>query len=123
MFRNYFKTAFRSLRANKVYSVITVAGLGVGIAVCLVIFVFIQYESSYDAYHQNKARIYRVLTKGEKTDDQAISAVPFPVPGAIENDLRDWKTTGILAYWNTQVMAMNKDGQTGNKFKEKDGLF
>src|ERR1700733_1725754 len=112
MFRNYFKTAWRSLSANKIYSSITVAGLGVGIAVCLVLFVFIRYEQSYDAYHQNKDRIFRVLTKGEKTDDLANAAVPFPVPAAIENDFPDWKTTGIWTYWNTQVMAMDKEGQT-----------
>jgi putative ABC transport system permease protein len=123
MFRNYFKTAWRSLSANKIYSSITIAGLGVGIAVCLVIFVFIQYEQSYDAYHKNKARIYRVLTKGEKAEDQALASVPFPLPTAIENDFPDWKTTGIWTYWNTQVMAMAKDGQSGNKFKEKDGFF
>jgi hypothetical protein len=49
MLLHFFKTAFRNLKANKVYSILTVAGLGVGIAVFLVIFLFIRYQQSYDA--------------------------------------------------------------------------
>ena len=122
MFRNYFKTAIRNLLANKVYSTITVAGLGVGIAVCLVIFIFIRYEESYDAFHRNKASIYRVLTVDAK-DGHTTAAIPFPAPTAMENDLRDWKTSGIFFLDNAQLAAMGKDGNPEKKFKEKDGVF
>src|ERR1700722_2952909 len=107
MFRNYFKTAFRSLSANKVYSIITVAGLGVGIGVCLVIFVFIRYEQSFDTFHPNGSRIYRVLTKRDVSrpvDYPFTSGVPFPLPTAIENDLPDWEATGIYTYNDVQMM-------------------
>ena len=126
MFRNYFKTAFRSLSANKVYSIITVAGLGVGIAVCLVIFIFIRYEQSFDTFHPNGPRIYRVLTKrdvSKPVDYPFTSGVPFPLPTAIENDLPDWKATGIYAYNDVQMMALNKAGQPEKKFKEKGGVY
>jgi len=59
MIKNYFKTAFRSLLRNKSYAAINIAGLAVGIAVCLVIFVIIQFERGYDGFHENKDRIYR----------------------------------------------------------------
>jgi predicted permease len=125
MFRNYFKTAFRNLSANKVYSIITVAGLGVGIAVCLILFIFIRYEQSFDEYHRNKARIFRVMTVPDKTDihGHPTSAVPFPLATAVENDMPDWKTTGLFFMDNLQVMTMGKDGQPEKKFKEKDGCF
>ena len=123
MLLNYFKTALRSLSANKIYTMITVAGLGVGVAVCLVIFVYIRYEQSYDAYHQNKDRIYRVMTMGTRAEDRPNASVPWPLPTAIENDFKEWKTTGIISFGETQVMAMTKDGQTENKFREKDGIF
>ncbi|HMI61550.1 MAG TPA: ABC transporter permease [Puia sp.] len=125
MFRNYFKTAFRSLSANKVYSIITVAGLGVGIAVCLIIFIFIRYEQSFDDFHRNKARIFRILTKGDRPNEsnQLSSAVPFPLPTAVENDLKDWKTTGILTMDNIQLIALNMQGKPDKKFKEKNGVF
>jgi putative ABC transport system permease protein len=125
MFRNYLKTAFKSLSANKVYSIITVAGLGVGIAVCLVIFIFIRYQQSFDDFHHNKARIFRVLTLGEKSGEsnQLSAAVPFPLPGALENDFKDWRTTGIFSMYDVQLMAMDKAGKPEKKFKEKDGVF
>jgi putative ABC transport system permease protein len=126
MFRNYFKTAFRSLSANKVYSIITVAGLGVGIAVCLVIFVFIRYEQSFDTFHPNGPRIYRVLTKRDVSnpaDYPFTSGVPFPLPTVIEHDLPDWKTTGIFDLGDIQIMALNKAGLPEKKFKEKGGVF
>lgn len=125
MFRNYFKTAFRNLSANKVYSIITVAGLGVGIAVCLIIFIFIRYQQSFDDFHHNKARIFRVLTQGEKVDEthMPISGVPFPLPAAVSNDLKDWQTTGLFAMYGVQILAMDKAGKVDKKFKEKDGIF
>src|ERR1700743_979594 len=111
MFRNYFKTAFRSLRTNKVYSMIMVAGLAVGIAVCLIIFIFIGYEQSFDDFHHNGARIYRVLPLGQGTPhkpDFPRNGVPFPLPTSMENDLPEWKTTGIFTLENIQMMALNK---------------
>jgi putative ABC transport system permease protein len=126
MFRNYFKTAFRNLRANKAYSMIMVAGLAVGIAVCLIIFLFIGYEQSFDDFHHNGARIYRVLTLGQGTPDKPadpIAAVPFPLPTAMENDLPKWKTSGIFTLENIQMMALNRAGQPEKKFKEKAGIM
>src|SRR5579864_1356242 len=60
MLKNYFKTAFRSLRRNKSYTFINVAGLSVGIAACLLLFLVIQYENSFDNFHQDRDRIFRV---------------------------------------------------------------
>jgi len=125
MFRNYFKTAFRSLRANKVYSFITVAGLGVGIAVCLVIFLFISYEQSFDTFHSKSARIYRVLIKGAPTPDKETrygAGVPFPVPWAIKHDLPDWTTSAAFMLDDIQLMPLDKAGNP-EKFKEKTGVL
>jgi len=59
MFRNYLKTAFRNLRHNKLYSVINIFGLTVGLAACLLIGVYINHELSYDKFNQNADRIAR----------------------------------------------------------------
>jgi putative ABC transport system permease protein len=126
MFRNYLKTAFRSLRANKGYSVITVAGLGVGIAVCLVIFLFISYEQSFDTFHSRSARIFRVLIKGGTSPDKETrygAGVPFPVPWAIEHDLPDWKTSAAFMLDDIQLMPLDKAGNPEKKFKEKTGVL
>jgi putative ABC transport system permease protein len=126
MFRNYFKTAFRSLKAHKGYSFITVAGLGVGIAVCLVIFIFISYEQSFDTFHSKSARIFRVLMKGASQPDQPTrysAGVPFPTAWAIEHDLPDWKTSAAFRLDDIQLMPLDKAGSPEKKFKEKDGVL
>ncbi len=60
MFSNYLKVAARSLLRNKLYSVITIFGLSVGIACCLLFFTYIHNELSYDTFHVHADRIYRV---------------------------------------------------------------
>src|SRR5574337_2059232 len=80
MFRNYFKTAFRSLVRNKTYTTINIAGLAVGIAVCLIIFIIIQFQTSFDNFHPKKDHIYRVLTESHHADEGTVSYaknVPF----------------------------------------------
>lgn len=124
MLKNYLKTAYRNLVGNKVYSLITVTGLAVGIAVCLVIFVFIRYEQSFDDFHPNEARIYRVMTRGTGKDDHGgNSAVPFPLPTAIKNDFPDLQTAGIFSLDNLQIQVVDKAGQMEKKFKEQSGAF
>jgi len=123
MFKNYFKTALRSLAGNKAYSIITITGLAVGITVCLIIFVFIRYEQSFDDFHPGKERIYRVMTRGSKEDPGRNSAVPFPLPTAMKNDFPDLQTAGIFSISNMQIQVVDKAGQTEKKFKEKSGVF
>jgi len=125
MIKNYFKTAFRSLLRNKSYAAINIAGLAVGIAVCLVIFVIIRFELSFDRFHENKDRIYRVLTafstpKGNETN----SGVPFPLPRALRNDFPQLeKVTTVLSDGNDQVLVLNEQGIAVKKFKEENGVF
>lgn len=61
MLFNYFKIAWRNLRRNKSYSLINTIGLSIGIASCLLIFLFVQDELSYDRFHEKSDRIYRVF--------------------------------------------------------------
>jgi putative ABC transport system permease protein len=60
MFRNYFKIAVRSLLKQRVYSIINVTGLAVGVASCLLIALFVFDEFSYDNFHEKGDRIYKV---------------------------------------------------------------
>ncbi|HLZ88286.1 MAG TPA: hypothetical protein VKQ52_13620, partial [Puia sp.] len=58
MFGNYFKTAWRNLWKNKVYSIINIAGLAISMAACIVIMLFVFYEKSFDHFHTKN--IYRL---------------------------------------------------------------
>jgi len=62
MFSNYFKIAIRNILRHKVYSIINIAGLSVGMACTILILMWVQHEFSFDRYHKNADRIYRVAT-------------------------------------------------------------
>ncbi len=86
MFKYYFKTAFRSLIRNRNYTIINIAGLAVGIAVCMMIFIIIQFQTSFDNFHSKKDHIYRVLTEYHHADAANASGkdVPFPMPTGLK---------------------------------------
>ncbi|WP_431216998.1 ABC transporter permease [Puia sp. P3] len=60
MFKNYLVTAWRNLRKNKVFSFINIFGLAIGMAVCLLILQYVNFELSFDQFNKNIADIYRV---------------------------------------------------------------
>ncbi|MTI88449.1 MAG: FtsX-like permease family protein [Balneolaceae bacterium] len=60
MLKNYFKIAFRNIRKQKLYSLINIFGLTLGITCCILIYLFIQDEYSYDGFHENADNIYRI---------------------------------------------------------------
>ena len=61
MFKNYFKIAWRNIKRHKVYTTINILGLALGICACIVIYVITSYELSFDTFHPNNNRIYRVM--------------------------------------------------------------
>ena len=62
MLSNYFKTALRNIRRHKVYTIINIIGLSIGMACTILIFRWVYYEFSFDRYHENADRIYRLAT-------------------------------------------------------------
>jgi len=68
MIKNYFKTALRNLRKNKLYSAINIFGLTVGLAACLLIGVFINHELSYDKFNANADRIVRATMEYKQAE-------------------------------------------------------
>src|SRR5476649_1017548 len=61
MIKNYLKIGWRNLRKNKVFSLINVLGLSLGMAACLLILQYVNFELSYDQFNNNAADIYRVV--------------------------------------------------------------
>ncbi|MCK4923278.1 MAG: ABC transporter permease [Bacteroidales bacterium] len=60
MIKNYFKIAFANLIKNKMYSVISIASLSIGLAVCVLLYLYVSQERSYDRYHDKADNIYRL---------------------------------------------------------------
>ncbi|MDE3211989.1 MAG: ABC transporter permease, partial [Bacteroidota bacterium] len=90
MLKNYLKTAWRNLRKHKTFSVINIAGLSIGIAVCFVIMLYVQNELSYDRFNKNADRIVRVVFKARINGGQIFeSNVMPPVAATMKNDYPD----------------------------------
>ena len=127
MIKNYFKTAYRNLKRNKSFTFINIAGLATGIAVCLVIFIVISYETSFDNYHKKKDRIYRVLTEYHHADAPDIfygKGVPTPLPSALRTNFpQAEKVATVYSEGNDQLLVLNNNGQSIKKFKEEAGVF
>ena len=127
MFTNDFKTAFRSLMRNKNYTIITIAGLAVGIAVCMMIFIIIQYQTSFDAFHADKDRIYRVVTESHGADAGTISYaknIPFPLPDNLKTAFPQLEQVApVYASHNDELQVLNDNGTAVKNFKESSGVF
>jgi len=129
MIKNYFKIAFRNLAKHKVYSAINVAGLAAGIAACLLIFVVVKFELSYNTYQKNYNRIYRVVTDTKNGDGSMAynPGVPAPALDALKTDFPQFeKIVAVNAAGGNQVTILgdnpNAAVSTGKKIIEDNGI-
>jgi len=83
MFRNYFKVALRNIKRYSGYSFINISGLTVGIVCCIFIFLYVRFEFSYDNYHKDADRIYRVALKWYAPNGTNYYAT-ISIPAAVE---------------------------------------
>ena len=127
MFKNYFKTAFRSLIRNRNYTIINIAGLAVGIAVCMMIFIIIQFQTSFDNFHAKKDHVYRVLTEYHHAEDATIGYgkdVPFPMPEGLKTAFPQIEQVAPIFVSHDDILLVPDDnGTTVKQFKEDKGVF
>ncbi|EAZ79683.1 ABC transporter permease [Algoriphagus machipongonensis] len=88
MLKNYFKIAFRNILRNKLRSVIHVLGLSIGISICFLIFNVVWFANSFDNFHTDGDRIFRVTTTSiYRGNVYPNPGVPFPLGEQIENEV------------------------------------
>jgi putative ABC transport system permease protein len=81
MLKNYLKISWRNLIQNKVYSFINITGLAIGLAVCMLIILFLGHEYSYDKFHKNAGRIFSVKSKIKLGNDSLyLNQLPYSTP-------------------------------------------
>jgi putative ABC transport system permease protein len=125
MFKNYLKTAFRTLIRNGNYTIINIAGLAVGIAVCIMIYIIIQFQTSFDNFHTKKDRIFRVLTEYHHTDAEKTGKdVPFPLPAGLKLAFPQIEQVApIFASHDDELLIPGDNGSIVKAFKENKGVF
>jgi putative ABC transport system permease protein len=109
MIKNYFTIAWRNLMRNRVFSLINILGLTIGITVCMMIFLFIMNEFSYDNFHRQGKNIYRVMRgfdeNGSKKQVAWLSppyatALLNDYPNAIKRAVRVWPQNDLIVIGN-----------------------
>ena len=125
MLRNYWKTAIRRLSRNKSQAFIKVLGLSIGITCCLVIYVFVTYELSFDRHHEKANQIYRVVQHTQYVEETYYwSSTAYPLAEALRNDFSDdlslvTQTAGPF----TRNFGLADSESELNKFDEDQVLF
>jgi len=123
MIRNYFKTSFRNFKRNKTYALVNSLGLAVGIAACLLIFLVVQFQTSFDNFHGKRKSIYRIVTEFHNQDGVSYSGgAPFPVSGGLRADYPAISQIGTIFKDGGQITL---DGDSGlpKKFQEENFFY
>ncbi|HEV7380335.1 MAG TPA: ABC transporter permease, partial [Dyadobacter sp.] len=118
MFKNYLKIAIRNLWKHKVFSLINILGLSVGMAAGFLIFLYVNFELTYDHFHSKADRIYRMVTD-VKTPSETIKA-----------DITTWAVAPVVGQEFPEVEAYTRTSggsflvRKGDiKFQESNTLF
>src|SRR5436190_8874907 len=112
MFRNYFKTAWRSLLKNKVYSTLNILGLATGMAVALLIGLWVFYQFSYDRFLPGYKQIYQVYYRTTGNGEiHTQNSVAYPLAEVLKKDIpgiqyvaqTDWMGSHGLVSGNKKI--------------------
>lgn len=114
MFSNYFKIALRKLQRNKAYTLINVVSLGLGIACAILIFTLVKYHLSFDTFHADTDRIYRVYTEFHGDKIRQNTGVPNPMGDALRNGFTAFEKVGRIAFLEKRVVEISPE----KKFEE-----
>src|ERR1700722_16627443 len=105
MFGNYFKVLVRNLVKNKMFSLLNILGLSIGLATCLLISLYVFDEASYDRQHKDGARVFRIV---HTANGQSWAALPGPFAAAAKNDLPDIEeATRLLKFPDVDNMLIS----------------
>ncbi len=116
MLRSYFKIAWRNITKHKVISLINVLGLTIGICGFLVISLIVHYDLSFDNFHPDKERIYRIVgdLKTASGEDIDINRAPYSLQLTLQHDVPGIDKIAGFYPINAKIVVLNSQGQIRN---------
>lgn len=116
MLRNYFRTAWRNLIRQKIYTIINVTGLAFGICSCLVIYLINSYDLSFDKFHPDGDRIYRIVGEAQRSNGEKMFLnSPFSDVAGFQNQIAGFEATvGYYPYGARTIISIA--GKPDKKF-------
>lgn len=121
MIKNYIKIAWRNLKRNKAYAAISVIGLALGIACGILIFTLITYHLSFDTFHKDPDRVFRLYTEWHDEGIDKSNGVPQPLGKTFRNDFTLGEKTARVINLHRPLITITK-GNDVKKFEEEDGV-
>src|SRR5688572_17230740 len=119
MIKNYIVIALRNFLKYKGYTLINILGLSLGLTCCIIIFLVVTYDLSFDKFHTKYDRIYRIVQEVKSPAGTGYGAVtPYPLTKAFRNDFPDVPLVTQLHYQGESTLTIE-----GEKQKVKDILF
>jgi putative ABC transport system permease protein len=124
MIKNFIISNLRSLWKNKSHTFINTLGLSLGITCAILIFLIIKFELSFDTFHANGDRIFRVVTAYTQQGTNYSAGITYPLVPAIKADFGDPEYVTIVDanHSNPVIKVTHPDGST-DKYKETNTAF
>lgn len=122
MIKNYIITALRNIKREKLFALMNIAGLALGIGSALVIYKITTFELSYDTYHKNYDNIYRLVRESVTATglDRTVS-VPHPLGKALRNDFPS-TTLAMTHYLRSGQVTIQETDKADRLFFEESGV-
>ncbi|WP_419800874.1 ABC transporter permease [Mucilaginibacter sp.] len=123
MFKNNLKIAWRNLLKGKVFNLINIIGLSVAVACCVLLFLTVVYEFSYDKFHKNLPDIYQVyLTQNRAKGIERGTAMPEPLTPALKAEYPDVQYISRLGNGGAEITYKTKKIMESIRFVDEDFL-
>ncbi len=122
MLKNYFKIAFRNVVRNKVFAMINALGLAIGISACLLIYIVTSFELSYDSFHPDKDKIYRIVTniQNAASENNPISTIPDPAAKVIRSSVIGLEAVAMFHVYYPKIAIPEGDKILKRFFPSKE---
>jgi putative ABC transport system permease protein len=127
MLKNYLKIAFRNLVKNKVYSFINIGGLAIGMAVAMLIGLWVYDEVTFNKSHQNYnsiAQVRRYYTDPNTHETNGVDNMHYPTAAILKSDYKQYFKYVVMAWWLSDYSLSTSDKKMSGKgeFMDAEGL-
>ena len=112
MLLHHLRIGWRNIRGQRLYSVIHIVGLSVGICACIVIYLIAQYEFSFDGFHPDAGRIYRVVAEARTDEGERLFwNSPIPVVANLEHRVSGFEGRTAFTGFGETIKVLSEKGE------------
>ena len=124
MLHHFLKITWRNLWRKKIFTLINLSGLSLGITSCLIIFTYIKYELTFDHYHKKADKIYRVVQQTNFAEGlEHWSTTAYPLAEALRNDFQELELVSQVSGSKNQIVSIQSSDGSITKFEEDKILY